>query len=93
MFGDWKRHGVDIEQTRLGHEDHLSRLTFAVALHYLWLVTAGSQATKSGHRAPVDRRDRRDLSMLRIGLYTMERYCALATLFVICLVPYFEIVG
>jgi len=32
---------------------------------YLWLVTRGSQAIKSGERYLVDRRDRRDRSLFR----------------------------
>lgn len=35
MFGDWKRHGLDIERTRLPYFQRLSRLTLAVALWYL----------------------------------------------------------
>lgn len=93
MFGDWKGHGVDIELTRLQHEERLSRLTFAVALWYLRLVTAGSRAIKNGQRSWVDRRDRRDLSIFRIGLYLMERFCTLAVSFTVRLVPTFQTVG
>jgi hypothetical protein len=68
MFGDFKGHGFDLERTCLRHEQRLSRLTFAVALLYVWLVAFGAKAIKAGHRHLVDRRDRRDLSIFRIGL-------------------------
>ena len=89
MFGDWKRHGVDIETTHLCHEACLSRITFAVALWYLWLVTRGVQAIKAGQRHLVDRRSRRDLSVFRIGLYLINRCCARSNPFTIHLIPYF----
>jgi len=87
MFGDWKGHGVDIETTHLRRIQRLSRLVFVIALWYLWLVTRGSQAIKSGQRALVDRRDRCDLSVFRVGLYTIARRCALNQTFGIRLLP------
>jgi len=89
MFGDWKGHGVDIEQTRLHHVARLSRLTFAVALWYLWHVTTGSRAIKNGKRHLVDRKDRRDLSIFRIGMYTLDRCFASRTACTVHLIPYF----
>ncbi len=88
MFGDWKGHGVDLEHTHLRHFQRLSRLTMAVALLYVWLVTCGSQAIKAGKRSLVDRKGRRDLSIFRIGLYIIDRYCALGHAFTIRLLPY-----
>ena len=88
MFGDWKGHGVDLEHTHLRHFQRLSRLTMAVALLYVWLVTSGSQAIKAGKRSLVDRKRRRDLSIFRIGLYIIDRYCALGHAFTVRLVPY-----
>jgi hypothetical protein len=89
MFGDWKRHGVDIEKTHLRGCVHLSRLVFLVALLYLWLVTRGAQTIKSGARHLVDRLHRRDLSVFRIGLYIMDRYMARDQPFGLRLIPYF----
>lgn len=89
MFGDWKGHGVDLETTHLRQADRLSRLVFVVALLYLWLVSRGSQTIKAGLRAWVDRRGRRDLSVFRIGLYVMDRLCALGRSFRMRLIPYF----
>jgi len=90
MYGDWKGHGVHLEQTHLAHVQRLARLTFAVALWYLWLVTEGSRAIKQGLRHWVDRKDRRDLSIFRIGLYIIERYYACELPFSVRLIPYFH---
>lgn len=89
MFGDLKGHGLDLEKTRLRSCARLSRLVFLVALLYLWLVTRGSQVIKSGDRHLVDRADRRDLSIFRIGLYYIDRLLAHERSFAIRLMPYF----
>ena len=73
MFGDLKGHGFDIESTQLRHFLRLSRLTLAVVLLYFWLVAFGSQTIKSGQRRLVDRNERRDYSIFRIGWNTAER--------------------
>jgi hypothetical protein len=76
MFGDFKKHGFDLESTHLREVFKLQRLTFAVVLLYLDLVTAGAKAIKAGLRHWVDRSDRRDLSVFRIGFYLRERLIA-----------------
>jgi hypothetical protein len=73
MFGDWKRHGWDLETTHLRHTDRLSRLTLALALLYVWLVLLGERLLKAGWRAWVDRRERRDLSLFRLGSDVLQR--------------------
>jgi len=73
MFGDLKGNGFDLETTHLRHFDRLSRLTLAVALLYVWLVSTGARTIKNGLRHWVDRKDRRDLSIFRIGLRWIER--------------------
>ena len=73
MFADFKGHGFDLEASRLDHFLRLSRLTLAVALLYVWIVTFGSQTIKNGKRRLVDRTDRRDLSIFRIGFDMLER--------------------
>lgn len=72
-FGDLKGNGFDLESTHLRHFLRLSRLTLAVVLLYVWLVAFGSQVIKSGLRYLVDRRDRRDHSIFRIGRNMVER--------------------
>jgi hypothetical protein len=72
-FGDFKRHGFDLESTKLCHVQRLSRLTLAVAILYVWLVSVGTQTIRSGNRHLVDRKDRRDLCIFQIGLRFIER--------------------
>lgn len=73
-FGDLKDNGFDLEATRLHTVQRLQRLTLAVMLLYLDLLSNGSRAIKKGLRHLVDRSDRRDLSIFRIGLYLRDRY-------------------
>ena len=73
MFGDFKRHGFDLEKTKLRHFQRLSRLTLAVAILYVWLVAVGTRTVRSGVRHLVDRNDRRDLCIFQIGLRFIER--------------------
>lgn len=68
MFGDFKAHGFDLEASYLRHFLRLSRLTLAVALLYVALFAFGLKTIKAGDRHLVDRHDRRDLSIFRIGL-------------------------
>ena len=67
LFGDLKGHGLDLETTHLKHFLRLSRLTLAVCLVYVWLMHLGQRTIQSGRRHLVDRHDRRDLSIFRIG--------------------------
>jgi hypothetical protein len=73
MFGDFKKHGFDLERTMLRHFDRLSRLTLAVALLYVWLVSTGTRTIRDGLRAMVDRTERRDLCIFQVGLRFIER--------------------
>jgi hypothetical protein len=73
MFGDMKKHGFDLEQTMLRHFQRLSRLTLAVAILYVWLLSVGTRTIRSGLRNLVDRSERRDLSIFQIGLRFIER--------------------
>jgi hypothetical protein len=73
MFGDLKKHGFDLERTMLHHFMRLSRLTLAVALLYVWLMSVGGRTIRDGLRHLVDRIDRRDLCIFQIGLRFIER--------------------
>jgi DDE family transposase len=73
MFGDFKKHGFDLETTLLRHAPRLSRLTLAVAFLYVWLLSVGSRTIRAGLRHLVDRKDRRDLSLFQIGLRFLDR--------------------
>jgi hypothetical protein len=89
MFGDFKGHGFDLESTHLRNFMRLSRLTLAVVLLYLWLVAYGSKVIKDGLRYLVDRKDRRDLSIFRIGLDMINRHLINQETFVFRWMPYF----
>ncbi len=73
MFGDLKENGFDLESTRLHTVQRLNRLTLAVVLLYVDLLTTGAKAIKAGLRRLVDRKDRRDLSIFQIGLRFIDR--------------------
>ena len=90
MFGDFKSNGADLEMSCLKHFQRLSRLTLAVALLYLWTVAFGSLVIKRGLRGLVDRADRRDLSIFRIGLDTFERYLINGQIVNLPDLPYFN---
>jgi hypothetical protein len=74
LFGDLKRHGVDLEMTHLRHIERLSRLTLLVAVLYLWLLATGVRMIRRGVRHLVDRRERRDLSLFQIGWRIVARW-------------------
>jgi hypothetical protein len=89
MFGDFKGHGFNLEDSHLRHFLRLSRLTLAVALLYVWLIAFGSRVIKNGQRPLVDRADRRDFSIFRIGYNMAERLLANSQPLSIVFVPYF----
>jgi hypothetical protein len=86
MFGDMKGQGFDLETSHLRHATRLGRLTLAVCLLYVWLITMGEYVIRHGLAAEVDRVDRRDLSFFRLGWDFVERrvslYDALPRLFI-----------
>ena len=88
MFGDFKKHGFDLESTMLHNFLRLSRLTLAVALLYVWLISVGGRIIRDGLRHLVDRVDRRDLCIFQIGLRFIERSLINALLFRIPLFSY-----
>jgi hypothetical protein len=55
MFGDMKGHGFDLELSRLRTPERLSRLTLAVCILYVWLVTLGEHVLKMSFKTEVDR--------------------------------------
>ncbi|MGB7338384.1 MAG: IS4 family transposase [Phototrophicaceae bacterium] len=77
MFRHMKRHGFNLEASRLWQSDRLSRLMFVVAIVYVWLVTLGEYVIQNNLRAMVDRKDRQDLSIFRLGWDWLERLLAL----------------
>jgi len=88
MFGDMKKHGFDLELTMLRHFQRLSRLTLAVALLYVWLISIGTRTISNGLRTMIDRNERRDLSIFQIGLRFIERCVTNAHVFQVVLCSY-----
>ncbi len=72
LFGDLKRHGFDLESSHLRSFRPLHTLTLAVALLYVWLVTEGTHALVQGRTAHIDRSNRRDLSLFRLGIELVD---------------------
>jgi hypothetical protein len=72
MFGDLKKHGFDLEMTHLRHFLRLSRLTLAVCLLFIWLVALGEFVLVNQLCGQVDRTDRHDLSIFRLGWDFLE---------------------
>lgn len=66
-FQDTKSRGCFIECSRFTNREHLHRWLFAVFLSLWWIAHLGSSCIHHGHREEVDRKDRRDKGLLRIG--------------------------
>ena len=77
MFGDMKGHGFDLETSHLRHVLRLSRLTLAVCLLYLWLVALAEYVITHKQTREIDRANRQDLSVFRLGLDFLERRLSL----------------
>jgi len=93
MFGDMKGHGFDFEQSRLRHPDRLNRLMLAVSLVYIWLISVGEHVIQHKLTSEVDRNDRRDLSIFRLGWDFLERRLALNDPIPECFRPNFCLVS
>jgi len=61
-----------------------------VVLIFLELVTSGLKIIKNGLRHLVDRHDRRNLSVFRVGLYLRERHLSNSSNFSLAFIPVYE---
>ena len=84
-----KRHGFDLERSRLKHPVRLDRLMLVVSLVYLWLVAIGEHVLHYRLTDEIDRHDRRDLSIFRLGWDFLERRLALNDSLPKCFCPNF----
>jgi hypothetical protein len=66
-FQDQKSRGCMMEGSRFKKREHLNRWLLVVYLAIWWIAHLGSSCMHHGHRAQVDRKDRRDKGLLRIG--------------------------
>ena len=93
MFGDMKGHGFDLERSRLRHADRLNRLLLGVSIVYIWLISVGEYVIKHNFNTEIDRNDRRDLSIFRLGWDFLERRLALNDPIPECFRPNFCLVS
>jgi hypothetical protein len=66
-YEDEKSRGCDLEASKLTALDRIERLLLPVHLAVWWAYGLGLQVVRNGWRHRFDRRDRRDLSLLRLG--------------------------
>jgi Transposase DDE domain len=66
-FEDQKSRGYLIECSQFKKRDHLDRWLFVVHLAMWWIARLGCSCLHHSHREQVDRKDRRDKGLLRIG--------------------------
>jgi len=72
MYGDLKGHGFDLESTHLQDPARIARLVLGVCVVYVWFLTLGSWVVKRGYRPQLDRKERRDKSLFRLGWDWLE---------------------
>lgn len=66
-FADGKRRGWDLERTHVRDQAHLDRLLLVWQLALWWRHALGRHVIHRGLRARLDRTDRRDCSLIRLG--------------------------
>lgn len=93
LFGDLKRNGFCLEHTRLRSPERLSRLVLVIALLYLWIVALGESLIRTNQTHLVDRSDRIDLSIFRLGWDFLERCITFDDPLPICWIPSFDLVS
>ena len=74
FFSDQKSRGFHIHKSHLADPARLSRLLVAACLAYLWMILQGLQVIADNKTALIDRTDRTDKSVFRLGLDWL-RYC------------------
>jgi hypothetical protein len=67
FYQDTKSRGWQLEASHLTLRNRLNRLLLVLTLAAWWLTLLGQQVVRRGLRHHFDRRDRRDLSLLRLG--------------------------
>ncbi len=66
-YQDTKGRGFTLEGSKVTAVDRIERLLLAVHLALWWAYGLGAQVVRNGQRHHFDRRDRRDLSLVRLG--------------------------
>ena len=77
FFSDQKSRGFHIHKSHLANPQRLSRLLVAACLAYIWMISLGLFTLASGNNKLIDRTDRVDKSIFRLGLdwlkYSLKR--------------------
>lgn len=76
-FSDQKSRGFHIHKSHLVDPARLSRLLIAACLVYIWVITQGLQVIATNNISLIDRTERIDKSLFRLGLdwlkYALKR--------------------
>lgn len=67
LFSDKKSRGFHIHKSHLSDPARLARLFIATSLAYIWMVYLGISVVVAGLTDLIDRADRRDKSLFRLG--------------------------
>lgn len=68
FFSDQKSRGFNIHKSHLAEPARLSRMLIAACLAYIWMVSQGLHVIASSRTACIDRKERIDKSLFRLGL-------------------------
>lgn len=68
FFSDQKSRGFHIHKSHLSEPARLSRLLLAACLAYIWMICQGLHVMASNNTALIDRHERIDKSLFRLGL-------------------------
>jgi hypothetical protein len=67
-YADTKGRGFALERSKIRAPERVERLLLALHLALWWAFALGTQVIRSGRRRRFDRADRRDLSLVRLGV-------------------------
>jgi hypothetical protein len=77
FFSDQKSRGFHIHKSHLSDPARVSRLLIAACLAYIWMICQGLQVIAANLTALIDRKERTDKSLFRLGLdwikYVLKR--------------------
>lgn len=68
FFSDQKSRGFHIHKSHLAEPARLSRLLIAACLAYIWMIIQGLRVIAENKLSLIDRTERRDKSLFRLGL-------------------------
>ena len=68
FFSDQKSRGFHIHKSHLSDPARLSRLLVAACLAYIWMILQGLQVIAENKAGCIDRTERNDKSLFRLGL-------------------------